>query len=335
MAIVTGRVSVRSKGFLKDIGPVFSTDFNLVLKSGIKYRMAIDQSTTCTGIAIQDVNKDITILFDFKRDSTDKEGFYRDLKFFIKKIIHGVDLQYFVYEKPIYTPNQRYTSRMLIELSGRVMEWKDEFEELQGDTVVDCVFPQTWQSLVVDHSKGKNRMRKKECIADDLCDLFPEFRGYLDMHYSKDLDAFDALGILTGYEKYAYTEDGVPQICGTIEKRHTSLVCYTYVDARAATSLDNLTYYMGDAVKIFKPKFKMFNLKKNKTENIRMASSNDPCIVTLLPHKYLNELRWKFDIQEKEGYVLVAFILNTSKFPSSSLNALKGVLPWNECVQSI
>ena len=335
MAIVTGRASVRSKCFLQDIGPCFSTDFNLKLQTNNVYRIGIDQSSSCTGIAIQDVSKDTTILIDFKRDSNDKEGFYRDLKYFIKKIIHGISIQYFVYEKPIYTPNQRYTSRMLIELSGRVQEWVTEFEELQGATVVDSVFPQSWQSLVVDSSKGKNRMRKKECIADDLCDLYPEFRGYLDQHYSKDLDAFDALGILTGYEKYAYTPDGIPMICGTIEKRHTSLVCYSYMPVADAMDLDSLTSCLGEARSVFKPVFKMFNLSKNKADNIRMASSNNPCVITLFPDKYLQEFRWMFNFDPEEGWVMVAFIFNMSKFTKSSMNAVKEVIPWNEVVQSI
>jgi hypothetical protein len=334
MAIVSGRCALRQLNRVIEIGPAFASDIHITLPSDKKLLVGIDQSSTCTGIAVADWDFSIVMLIDFKKDSNNKEAFYRDLKKFIIRLIANKNIVYFVSEKPIPAKNQRYASQVLMELRGRLDSWVEEIPELQN-CIVDSMFPQSWKSLVMDKSKGTGRTSKKECIAEDLCDIFPEFRSYALMHTSKDLDAFDALGILLGYRRYAYTVEGIPMICGTIEKRHKTLVCYRYLDAEKLKDKANLVDCFGEALSIYKPVFKAYNIGRNKVENLRMASSSCPCTITILPDKFVDELKWKFDFEVESNKVLVAYVFNTARYNKSSMDVIKEVLPWNEVIESI
>lgn len=306
-------------------------EFGLTLRHGIPWYLGIDQSTSCTGICLKSADRKFLILLDVIRDkSMMREDFYRDLHRIIKNFSVDQDFMIVANEKPVPSA-KRYTHDVLLELLGRLNAWIDDMPEFEG-AQHGQVFPQTWKSLVMDKTKGKGRMNIKSEIAADLVDKYPELKYYYNFHHTGDYDSFDALGILDGYIAYAFTPDGYPQIHGTIEKRHVSLVLYDWVDfTNDFTYEENIRNALGDNISVFEPYILHYNQRYSLYENIRMASSNFDCVATILPESQLQQFRWKFgiDVDEHEK-AMMAVILNRGKHSAGLVKSAKNVYTWNE-----
>ena len=332
MAVVSAVVSYRSKNFSHILPPEKDYAFGIKLPKDKIFDIGIDQSSSCTGIAISSTDDDLNILIDVRNDSFDKNTFYRELKGILYRLIADRKVRDITCEDPPPVKGKKYASTVLLELRGRLEAWIEEIDELRNGNF-DSIFPQTWKSLVVDKSKGKNRSNIKECIADDICDIYPEFRKYKNVYATKDYDGFDAFGILLGHKRYAYTEDGIPLICGKVESRHTSFVGYRYVDVDEIKA-GKVNDFLGKALTIFKPAYRMYNGRYNKYQNIRMATSNRDCTYTIMPDKEFNVLRWQYDLEPKEGNVLMAYMFNYSHYPQATKTALKSIFPMHEEVKN-
>lgn len=335
MAHVSGVIDINSNGFRKLIMGVYSGEFNLSLPLGLTYDIGIDQSSSCTGFYICNTTNNVNILLEFARDTSDSEAFYRDLQYFIGSVTKDRNIRLVVCEDPPYVKGKQYSSRLLLELRGKLSGWMHLIPALQNAQMCS-IYPQTWKSLVVDKSKGKNRSNVKKFIADDVCDILPCFTAYKDYGINKDYDGFDAAGILIGYKRYAYTEEGIPLICGKQEKRHTSLVWYRYEPIDVVQDKQKLNEIFGDAIIAVKPEFKMFNPRYNKHTNIRMASSNSRyCTYTILSDKEFNVIRFKYDLEKKDDCVLMMYVMNESHISRGMQNLLKNLFPMNEEVVEI
>lgn len=331
MAIVSATYSIeRPDGLIISdvVSPRRDEAFAIALSQKYAYDIGIDQSTSCTGIAIRSLCGKVNVLIEMRNDSFDKNSYYRSLKSLIKRLVKDQYIRMVVCEDPPYVKGKKYTSTILLELRGKVEAWMEDIEELQKASF-NSIFPQSWKSLVLDKSKGKHRSNDKACIAEDICDIIPAFNKYRKVYAAKDYDGFDAFGVLLGYLRYAFTEEGVPLICGKVEKRHTSFVGYRYIPIVEANP-DTINDFLGDAVKIFKPKFLQFNDRYNKFTNVRMATSNNECSYTIFPEECLDVLKWEFDIEPQDDHVLVAYLFNYSHYPQITKTALKKIFPMNE-----
>lgn len=332
MAIVTATAVITHKNYHVCIPHVHTSLFNLKLIHDLTYDIGIDQSSSCTGIAIRSIDKDINILIDIRRDCGDKESFYREVKGILRGLITGLKIRSIVCEDPPPVTGKRYASAILLELRGIVSGWVETIPEL-AQAEFSSVYPQTWKSFIVDKSKGKGRSNIKACIAEDICDIVPGFNQYRTVYASNDYDSFDAFGILAGYQMYAYTDEGLPLICGKIESRHRAFVGYRYV---SVSEIQNGTVndFFGPALGIFKPKYLVYNTRYNKFKNVRMATSNYDCSYTILPDEQLDVLKWKYDLERKDGYVLMAWLFNYSHYPRATQKALENSFRMSEEVNT-
>lgn len=302
--------------------------FDLELLSDKSWRVGIDQSTSCTGVAAISSDGEYVVLIDIRRDKTlSKEIFYKELHYFLKRFFHNQKIEMLVIEKPV--PSKfRSAGGVLTELKGHLEAWFADIPELDN-TIYDSLYPQSWKSLVIDSSKGKNRFNDKSAIAEDLSDMYPCLRYYFTTYPYTDYDSFDALGLIVGYLQYAYDKNGVRQICGTKEKTHTSLACYKWVSLEELSN--GVPSILKEAYFVFHPKFLSFNNKYDLADNARMASSNNDAIITLLPEYTNYTLQWKygFDVSES-NHVMLMLVIRKGAFSSGEIGALKVLFPWNE-----
>lgn len=331
MAIITANISVPSIGMNQIITPLYSSEFQLSLNSKLTYDIGLDQSSSCTGIFIKSVDSRIRIIIDVKRDTGDPYTFYRELKGFLKKLVKGQKIRHVICEDPPPVQNQRYTTKFLNELLGRVSEWMEDIPEFQN-AEFNKILPQSWKALVMDKSKGKNRSKNKECIAEDICDIYPEFNSYRDYHFSKDYDGFDACGILTGFLRYSYTDNGtgIRMIAGTKKSRGKAYYAYRYIPVELANKPECINDFLGETKLLFgNIPFYAFNYSKSVIDNIKIAGSNFKSCFTIAPEKELSQLRFMYDIEEKDDYILLLYILSGSAWTNSELRVFQALLPMN------
>lgn len=334
--VVQGVITKPGTGKSVIIRPEPASEFNLTLTYNTHWYLGIDQSTSCTGLTIKAADDSFLILLDVKRDkNSPKDDFFRDLRRIIMRIAKDHSFDLIVNEKPVPKREFARARDTLFELLGRLNTWIEdtpEFENVQHGALL----PQTWKSLVMDKSKGKHRSNIKAEVASDLVDKFPELQEYYEFYHTDDYDSFDSLGILQGYLAYAFTAEGYPQIHGSMEKRHTSVVLYNWIKWDQNKSYDeNVLYAIGDNVDIFEPRILRYNTRYSLHENIRMASSNFSCVATVLPQDSLGTFRWKYGIDPgDQSCRMMAIILRRGDFSASLLRNIKEVYIWNEEVFS-
>jgi hypothetical protein len=329
---IQGVVALPGTGKYIIIRPQSVKEFSLTLDPKTHWYLGIDQSTSCTGLTFKAANNKFVVLIDVIRDKyMQKDDYFKDLRKVIMNTARDQQFDLVVNEKPVPKKCFAHARDTLLELLGRLNVWIEdtpEFENAQHG----AVFPQTWKSQVMDKSKGKNRSNIKSEVASDLVDKYPELKYYYDFYHTDDYDSFDSLGILDGYISYAFTSDGYPQIHGSKEKRHASVVLYDWIDIDDSLSFEqNIEIAIGDNISIFQPYILRYNVKYSLHDNIRMASSNFGCVATLLPKSELAPFRWKFGIDpEMPGKALMAIIMKRGDFSAALLRNIKEVYTWNE-----
>lgn len=309
------------------------SDFSIKLPTDREYELGIDQSTSCTGVYLQDTKEDISILVDVVHTEATKKDYVRELFRFLNKLICEIEVRLVVCEKPIPREGQTRTFRILTELKGKLELFLDVNPSLQN-AELHSIYPQSWKSRIVNKAKGVGRMNVKACIAEDLCDEKPLLRNYYPLCPTKDFDSFDALGILAGYKRCAFTHTGVPKIWGDVEKRHGTRVYYRYValDPKL-NSLGELEKFLKKDFrsysKVWQPKLKAYNSDYNLIRNFKMASSTDKMTITILPEKVLEPLRWEFELERDEKKSMVAYITREGKFSKKEREFLEDMFPCN------
>lgn len=306
--------------------------FSLILKKDISWYVGIDQSTSCTGIALVSNEGSFVVLLDVKRDkNAPKEEYFRDLRRILINLFKNQSITVIANELPVPDKSKRFSQSVLTEFLGRLNAWLDDIPELE-DAQRGQLFPQVWRSYVVDKSKGPHRSTIKAEVAQDLVDNYPGLEYYYKFYHTDDYDSFDALGIILGYIRYAFTDDGYPRIHGIKEKRHVSLVLYDWIDWDESEAFEkNVQLGLGDNLQAFEPYILRYNDNYSLHDNIRMASSNYNCVATILPHDELLQFKWKYGVNTDEpNKQMMAIIMRRGEYTNGFVNSAKKAYPWNE-----
>lgn len=297
------------------------------------WELGIDPATHYSGLAIRSKNKDFVILLDCERDNRSvPEKYYEDMFYLLKRLFKGHRVHRVILEKPF---NSRYvhTTQVLLALRGKVEEWIRDIPEL-SEAETARIYPNTWKSRVVNKKKGNGRYNQKGSVAEDLCDIYPGLREYMQTRTSGDYDSFDALGILVGYEMYAYTSDGEKKICGDKGAQHVSYVGYKWVAEDNITG-DFVPDTLGPVYQLVKPEFLDYNTDYTFNDNVNMATANYDAVVTIVPESQLQQFQWKFgiDISEK-NHALLMFIFRKGHYSISTFKAIQSRFEMDEEVGS-
>ena len=303
------------------------------------YYVGIDQSTTCTGIFIMDVDLKSYVMLDVKREGTDKDIYFRGLHGVLNMILTSANIKMVVLEEPFSSKFAPASSMILKELKGKLLAWFSQMPQLR-QVPIHTIYPQTWKSKICDVSMNKNdpikysdAVKNKKAMASLLCRTFPLLQNYLNLHFSTDCDGFDACGIILGYIMYSHTKSGMPRICGIKEQRHVSLVCYAQVAKSEITGRDALCRPLGEANYSCSPVMLAYNTDYNRHDNIRMASSNWDAVVTVLPAKQTEELCWRFGFVPDNDKAIIMFVFRKGHYTDGAIRAIKYYLPANEEVR--
>ena len=328
---IQGIMCMPGTGKYQIIMPDHARDFTLRLKDGVSWKLGIDQSTSCTGLALKSSDQKYLVLLDVIRDKNMlKEDYFRDLRGVITRTTKDRVFTLVANEKPV--PRKfAHARETLTELLGRLNTWIEDNPAFDGATH-EAVFPQTWKSMVVDKSKGPNRSNIKREVASDLVDRYPELQHYFDFYHTSDYDSFDALGILDGTIEHAFTPDGYPKIHGTIEKTHTALALYKWYDWDSDFSYEeNLAAAFGDMAQVFQPVILRYNPRYTLNENVRLCSSAYTSVITVLDGVDLVPFQWKYGIDINEaGKKMILIALKMGAFSGGAISALKSYYPMNE-----
>ena len=304
-------------------------EFNLNLVEGRSWRICIDPATKFTGVALIDEFKEFVILLDFWRDKYLPKDVYEDELFFaLKRIVCRKQVSHVVVEKPFTNRKFVRTSAELQSLQGAVKTWLRMIPEL-NEAEKHWVPVNTWKSYIINKEKGKGRFNQAGAIAEDLCDVIPALKKYKQGLNKGDLDSFDALGLLPGWEQHYFTVDGQAKIAGSKELSHKTFVGYLWlseedIDTEVQRILTRLMPVLGS------PKALQFNERYDLLDNIAIASTENDFVVAVIPEKYLQQFQWKLEIDITEEKDLIAFIIRKGNVSVSNMRVISNMFELQE-----
>lgn len=275
-------------------------DINLTFKNDRKYWLSLDQSTTCTGVYFTDEVQSFHLLLDLTRTSTPKEEFFRQLKFFLIRLVSGKNIEIFLMED-VPNTDDRHTKYVLRELKRLIESWRTQIPELDR-AIHESVLPQTWKKEIINKSKGTGRGSSKRKMAEDLCDRLPELKKYLEVYNGEGYDCFDACGIAYGYIMSRHTSEGQRKIMGPLNRGFVYEAFY--VGESKIEGLKNIiNLFTSAGIEVVT---RVWNDDYGVRDNYRMASGSDTVTITYITDdKLRTRLLWEFDLSVNESYFCV------------------------------
>lgn len=260
-----------------DIYREFIEDFSLKLDPSKVYDIGIDQSTSCTGIAICPLDGSFICILEVLNVNFD--SYYKvQLRNFLKTIFKDVSIRYLVMEEPLgYITGRR--NKVLTDL-------KKYLDEMKNSLIVDnfTSIPVTsWRHGLMPKVVEGDR-RKKDTIVKVVLDMYSGFSDLLP-YLNHDYDGIEALGIIIGYKsRHGVGEVGL-KIIGPKNTRKEAISFFKYCDV----SSGDFNNIMSDSLKIPKEvtvgkgdvKIKTYNEEGNIYANAKM-SLVDPFTFTIV-----------------------------------------------------
>lgn len=122
MALVSGIITINSKNEFSTFKRMQVSDITDLLKlpKQLQYEIGIDQSTSCTGIYIQDTKNLVNILLELEYANKDKKDYFADIFYLIGSLVKGKTVNLIVCERPVPKDVGSYTYRVLTELFGKL-----------------------------------------------------------------------------------------------------------------------------------------------------------------------------------------------------------------------
>lgn len=174
-------------------------------------RIAFDQSSSQTGIAVKKNNGEFVCLIDIINSSYINYNLYKAmLGLKIEQIFNSSTVEMCIVEKMWGGNKTAY--EMLSELGSFISGFKYILEGWRNAEVSE-ILPNVWRSAYLKDPKYKGQFTKDKVKVAALKEgiaRYPQLHNY-GMFYKEGNhvnDSFDALGILEGYEEKTFSADG-------------------------------------------------------------------------------------------------------------------------------
>lgn len=201
----------------------------LKIKSSEPLRIGFDQSSSQTGVAVKKSSGGFLCLIDLVNSSHLPYGIYRSmLGLKIEQLFNSCEVEMCVVEK--MWGGNRKSYELLTNLGEFISGFKYILEGWRNAEISE-ILPNVWRSAFLCDPKYKGMFTKdKVKVAVELegIERYPQLHDY-GMYYKEGKhvnDSFDALGIIEGYEKKTFSEDGnIRKVANTMSPTNHK---YTY-----------------------------------------------------------------------------------------------------------
>lgn len=285
----------------------FRKTFNLP-KDGT-YDIGIDQSHTCTGIAIKDLDNGILIMIEVVNFGMSKEHYRNNLKAIIKAMCEDRNIRYMIMEEPLgYVTGRR--NRCLTQLKHSLKELPNESESIARSTF-SSIAVSSWRSKFIPKDSKFDR-RSKTATVQRVLELFPETDKFKSVS-ATDKDSFEAVGILLGYmDRHDVDDSETVKIVGQKETRKQAFTLFFFVNNVQEDTKEVMSDLNSLSSKIGNPKMKIFNEEETLYHNAKMCLEDD-CSITIVTRE-LDKLSIAFRFEEKSyEKLLLMVVINRKK----------------------
>ena len=198
------------------------------LKTINQIDVGIDQSSSCTGLCLKNI--DLTMIMELPRGDMTMSEYKQALTQQLDILLDGYNVRHFIFEKH---------GRHISPLHALINEITDEIKKYTKPLVYDDVYikgvlPSVWRSGFLDKEVYAGQFKREQvkwaCVQEAIRQE-PELEQYIKYAHKKDgvpdYDGFEAFGIISGFLKLNYAEDGTRIINSSMEFRNGRKFDYT------------------------------------------------------------------------------------------------------------
>ena len=186
-------------------------DVPLKLDPDDVWQIAMDQSTSNSGIFIKNYKNTVAYMIEVSRDrGVAADEYIFDLEMFVHRICEGAHISHLIYERPIKTDSYR-SSQVLFQLEGVLRAMVRRYDEFKTANL-DYIENSSWRSVVVDTKKFSG-YNSKDQSAKSIEAIYPWTLGYAGS-LGSDNDIYEAMGVMFGWFINSYDKLGRPYVRG-------------------------------------------------------------------------------------------------------------------------
>lgn len=175
------------------------------------WQIALDQSTTNSGIFIKNYENTKAYMIEFSRDRGEQaDDYIYDLEMLLHKISEGARYTHLIYERPIKSESFR-SAEVLFQLEGMLRALVRRYEEFRT-AQLDYIENSSWRAVVVDSDKFSGYDRKRQTVKS-IEAIYPWTKAY-GGSIGSDQDIYEAIGVMFGWFINSYDKLGRPYVKG-------------------------------------------------------------------------------------------------------------------------
>lgn len=191
---------VKTKSWFEDFG-ISSKEISI----------GIDQSSTCTGLYLEGDNDKLMI--EYPRDFIDLEVYKKAVTNEIDNLIFNSSVKHFIYEIHNHISTRESP---LYEMTQELKKYAKQ--ETFYNTIIKGVLPSVWRKGFLNKSEYSGeytRDKVKDASFRQTIKEEPMLMKFFGFSH-KDLDGYEAYGILKGYLNLNYTKEGLRRVNTTM-----------------------------------------------------------------------------------------------------------------------
>lgn len=273
----------------------------LKFEKRVPYLIGVDASTTCTGIAVQTLDRELIAVIEVSRHrDLPRRMFKSKLKIIFNKLFYGCDIRLVVVEQP-------YGGEKFMIMQNTTMLIKNSIVAFEN-VDVKKILPSVWRSeyLKSPEYKGrKMRSRVKVAVRDETVKRYP-FVLNMSYHSTDGFDGFEAVGVLDGYMDKNYVDGDISKTrkintSMPLNKHKFFAQSFTY---RGDDYIIEARKILGDMVYGSNLEKMIFNPTMSTIENCRRATVEDTGRTVFLEIPYgIHTMieNWNNNVWVKEG----------------------------------
>lgn len=276
--------------------------------------LALDPSTTQTGIVIGSESGKIAIVADFINNCSNKQDYLQELAECLNILTSRVNIVKMVLEVP-FKPNVKDNASVALKMVEKYLKsLQPIFPNLKKSEVYPML-PNIWRHsfLANERHKGKRKDRDllKEAAQLEACIRFPEFKSYWTK-FNTPQDSCDAVGVYCGFihEHWYSYKQGLKRISKVNSRLRQN---YNY---KIKPLVGSVSEIIADATReipnFSKDDIYIYNSYYSKDVNYMVGSAVDKKVSLLLAIKQedIQLLRWEIPDIEVLPSDKIAFIVS-------------------------
>lgn len=276
------------------------------------YDVGFDQSTSCTGLSIKDINSKVIVMCELVNRHLDKPSYIRALLTIVDRLFQSKKIRYVFVEDPLkyITGHQE---AVLVELKNKLVELLNSKPNIQH---VKLMQPQSWRSGIIgkDNPHVKN---SKSATVWEIEKAYPKTKIFESMTYNPSdnggYDGFESLGVLLGSLNRYNISLEVNTIKNIGPKNTTKIGVGFFCKAE---EFQNYLKLVDMIVKDYnKPKLKIYNEEETIYANVKMALTDDVSVMEITePIAVVDScIKFNLEVNDSQLFLIVVPLNKLSK----------------------